>query len=113
MSRRRHVSVGQDFEGEIKLLESKTNDAVKRTEAKVKASAEKVRSWIALFIIFGGGTLLVGAILFGLYKDSFVELQRLWNVQGPMLGAIVTYYFGTGPKNDRGDGKARKLGAKR
>lgn len=92
----RRVGVGIDFDGEIKII-----------EAKRKRNVEQVRSWIVLTTLIVGVIALVMAASVGFSSGGgFGALQTVWNVTGPLFGAIVAYYFGTA--KEHGDGKGRK-----
>lgn len=56
-------------------------------------SEERTRT-VLVYVIVGLMTLfLVGAAVLGVFKGDFSNLQRVWNVTAPVLGAIVGYYL--------------------
>ena len=60
----------------------------------VPTSEAKTRGFLArgLAIFVGAAVTVTGA--FGLTTGNFVPLEAVWAVAGPIIGAIVAYYFG-------------------
>lgn len=75
-------AVGRDFEG-VEEVEAKTRDFLARLIAVATVASVGV------------------AGLYSLATDSYVAVAGVWSVAGPIIGAIVTYYFGP-QRNDTG-----------
>jgi hypothetical protein len=50
-----------------------------------------------LAVFVGAGVAISG--LYGLATGNFLPLETVWAVGGPIVGAIVTYYFGSQRKD--------------
>ena len=85
---RRRIKVGEEFDGQMRLVNANAN-----------ARKERVRSYIALGFLALSGSVLLGALVIGIWEDSFEKAQSLWLVLGPLVGAVFTYYFGPSKGN--------------
>ena len=74
-------AVGREFDG-VQEVEAKTRDFL----ARLIASATV------------GGVLVAGS--YGLITGNYMAVVAVWSVAGPIIGALVTYYFG--PQRDTG-----------
>jgi len=72
-------AIGREFEG-VQEIEAKTRDFL----ARLIASASIV------------GVLATGG--YGLMTGNYRAVIGVWSVAGPIIGALVTYYFG--PQRD-------------
>jgi len=69
-------------------------DGVQEVEAKTRAYLAKL---IASATV--AGALIAGG--YGLVTDNYIPVMGVWSVAGPIVGALVTYYFGP-QRNDTG-----------
>ena len=69
------VAIGREFEG-VEEIEAKTRAYL----AKLIASAPSIATFLA------GG--------YGLVAGNFMPVTAVWSVAGPIIGALVTHYFG-------------------
>jgi uncharacterized membrane protein YoaK (UPF0700 family) len=76
------VSVGSDF-GTIEDVDAKT------------------RGFIARAVVLAAIVGVVAAGLYGLFTGNFMAVASVWAVAGPLIGAVVAYYFGP-QRNDTG-----------
>jgi len=74
-------AIGREFEG-VQEIEAKTRDFL----ARLIASAT-----IAGVLVAGG---------YGLVTGKYMAVIGVWSVAGPIVGALVAYYFG--PQRDTG-----------
>jgi hypothetical protein len=75
-------AIGNDF-GNVEEVEAKTRDFLARLLASVAAA----------------GVLATGG--YGLITGNYVAVVGVWSVAGPIIGALVAYYFGP-QRNDTG-----------
>jgi hypothetical protein len=76
--------IGEAFElQEVHVIDAKTRGFLSR----------------AMAIGCGGGIAVSGC--YGLATGSFIAVEVVWAVAGPMLGAMVTHYFGSTGKDTR------------
>jgi len=54
----------------------------------------RTRGFLARGLAIFVGVAVVATGAYGLLTGSFVPLEAVWAVGGPMIGAIVAYYFG-------------------
>jgi hypothetical protein len=74
--------VGRDFElEEVHAIEARTRGFLSR----------------AIAIGAGGAVAITGG--YGLATGSYLAVEVVWAVAGPMFGALVTYYFGGAGKD--------------
>jgi hypothetical protein len=74
-------AIGQDFEG-VEEIEAKTRGFLARLLASAAVS----------------GVLATGG--YGLVTGNYTAAIAVWSVAGPIIGALVAYYFG--PQRDIG-----------
>lgn len=88
------VIVGEPFKGtSARMCEDK-----EAAQGAVQAAHEsKTRNAIAKAVCLTGGSALIGATILGAYDGSFDEVSNVWVAFGPILGAVVGYYFGGKP----------------
>jgi len=77
------VEVGDEFPLEAKVI-----------SAKADFFDRKFRAALAICVIAFGGVAAALTFLVGLLDGSYNELQCLWIAYGPVLGAVVGFYFG-------------------
>lgn len=68
-------AIGTDF-GPVRDLEAESRHLLTRLVATVAA----------------GGVAVAG--LYGLWREDYTPIVSVWSVAGPIVGALVTYYFG-------------------
>ena len=68
-------------------------DGVREVDAKTRAFL--ARSIVSTTIV---GVLAAGG--YGLVAGSYMAVIGVWSVAGPIIGALMTYYFG--PQRDTG-----------
>jgi hypothetical protein len=81
---KRRVNVGEDF----KL-------GIKASEPKGLIRHEETKSWVAKSAFYVAAASLTVSAGVGVIDGTFNELQTVWNVASPILGAIVGHYFGS------------------
>ncbi len=81
---RYRLRVGSDFE----LYEAHVIDA-------------RTRGFLSRSIAVGAGGSVAVTGAYGLATGSYVPLEVVWAVAGPMFGALVTHYFGSAGKDTR------------
>ncbi len=59
----------------------------------------KARGFLTRVIAIGAGGAVVVTGFYGLATGSYLAVQVVWAVAGPMLGAPVTHYFGSTGKD--------------
>lgn len=69
-------------------------DAVHVIDARTRGFLSR-----AIAIGAGGAVAITGG--YGLATGSYVAVEVVWAVAGPMLGAMVTHYFGSTGKDTR------------
>ncbi|WP_428486327.1 hypothetical protein [Rhodopila sp.] len=76
--------IGMDFElHEVHVIDARTRGFLSRVIA----------------VGAGGAVSVTGA--YGLATGSYAAVEIVWAVAGPMLGALVTHYFGSAGKDRR------------
>ncbi len=75
--------------------------------AKTNANESKTRSGLAYGAAAGGIVFVAGSAALGIYDGSFDELQSVWNVFGPIAGAVIGHYFGGA---EQGNGNKKNYG---
>jgi hypothetical protein len=76
--------IGQDFDlEEVHVIDART------------------RGFLSRAIAIGAGGAVVITSGYGLATGSYVALEVVWAVAGPMFGALVTNYFGLAGKDTR------------
>ncbi|MFL5288468.1 MAG: hypothetical protein ACJ8AW_47815 [Rhodopila sp.] len=76
--------IGRDFElEEVHVIDARTRGFLSR----------------AIAISAGGAVAVTGT--YGLATGSYLAVEVVWAVAGPMLGAMVTHYFGSAGKDTR------------
>jgi hypothetical protein len=75
-------AIGSDF-GKVEEVDAKTRDFLARLIATAAA----------IGILATGG--------YGLVTHDYIPVIGVWSVAGPIIGALVTYYFGP-RRNDTG-----------
>jgi putative effector of murein hydrolase len=81
---KKRVSVGQDFEIRLAIL-----------ELTGSTWHEATKSWIVKAVFCGSAVALAVSAGIGGVDGTFNELQAVWNVGGGILGAIRGHYFGS------------------
>lgn len=61
----------------------------------------RTRGFLSRAIAIGSGSAVGIAGCYGLATGSYVAVEIVWAVAGPMLGALVTHYFGATGKEIR------------
>ena len=61
----------------------------------------KTRGFLARYIAMSVGAAVVVTGGYGLLTGSYVAVEVVWAVAGPIIGAIVSHYFGP-PRKDTG-----------
>jgi hypothetical protein len=76
--------IGRDFElEEVHVIDARTRGFLSR----------------AIAIGAGGAVAVTGT--YGLATSGYLAVEVVWAVAGPMLGAMVTHYFGSAGKDTR------------
>lgn len=78
---------GEDFPLEVKVIEAKTRGAESR-----------FRGIISLGILISSAIALAVATILGLFDGIFNELNLVWSLSAPFIGAVTVHYLGK--KND-------------
>jgi hypothetical protein len=82
--RRFQPRIGRDFDLEdVHVIDARTRGFLSRTIA----------------VGAGGAIIITGG--YGLATGSYVAVEVVWAVAGPMFGALVTHYFGSTGKDTR------------
>ena len=68
---------------------------------RVEDVEAKTRDFLARFIALASGSMVAVTGAYGLITGSYTPLIAVWAVAGPLIGAVVTYYFGP-QRNDTG-----------
>jgi hypothetical protein len=68
---------------------------------KVHVIDARTRGFLSRAIAIGAGGAVVITGGYGLATGSYVTVEVVWAVAGPMFGALVTYYFGLAGKDTR------------
>ena len=55
----------------------------------------KARGFLSRAIAIGAGGAVAVTGAYGLATGSYLAVEVVWAVAGPMLGALVTHYFGS------------------
>lgn len=74
-------AIGEDF-GSVDEVEARTRDFLARV----------IALGVVITLVASGG--------YGLFTENYVPVVGVWSVTAPIIGALVTYYFG--PKRDTG-----------
>jgi hypothetical protein len=61
----------------------------------------KTRDFLARSIVLASGSMVAVTGGYGLITGIYTPLIAVWAVAGPLIGAVVTYYFGP-QRNDTG-----------
>lgn len=94
----RNVIVGDDFTS-IEVAEEMKQRA-ELFSASTAHNESRTRTILAYGICAIAAAFAICAAAIGFHDGSYDELQSVWNVVGPMLGAVLVYYFGaSGKKN--------------
>ncbi|MBV9783638.1 MAG: hypothetical protein JO264_07435 [Acidisphaera sp.] len=72
-------AIGKDF-GSVDEVEARTRDFLARV----------IALGVMIMLLVSGG--------YGLFTGNYVPVVGVWSVTAPIIGALVTYYFG--PKRD-------------
>jgi hypothetical protein len=72
--------------------------AIGRDFGKVEDVEAKTRDFLARFIAFGSGLTVAVTGIYGLVTGNYTAVIAVWAVAGPIIGAVVAYYFG--PQRD-------------
>ena len=81
---KRSVKVGRRFEGlDAEVL-----------EATARVAKAKTANGLAWLFLSGFFIALSAASVIGVVDGTFNELNAVWIVAAPVLGAVITYYFG-------------------
>jgi hypothetical protein len=82
--RRFQPRIGRDFDlQEVDVIDART------------------RGFLSRIIAVGAGGAIVVTGGYGLATGSYVAVEVVWAVAGPMFGALVTHYFGPTGKDTR------------
>jgi hypothetical protein len=82
--RRFQPRIGRDFELEdVHVIDARARGALSRASA----------------LGAGGAVTVTGS--YGLATGDYLAVEGVWAVAGPMLGALVTHYFGSTGKDIR------------
>lgn len=90
----KRVVVGEAFDSLESQVEETAEVDVTMIVAKTEAKRADTRKNLAYGAVAVGAAFLVASASMGVYDDSFDELQSVWNVLGPIVGAIFGHYFG-------------------
>ena len=71
-------------------------------EFDVQEEEAKTRGFLARLIALTTVTAVVAAGGYGLITGNFSAVNAVWIVAGPIVGAVVTYYFGRHERKDTG-----------
>jgi len=66
---------------------------------EVPSIEAKTRGFLARFIAFSVGLALLAAGTYGLRTGDYHALEVVWAIAGPIVGAVVTFYFGAHRKD--------------
>lgn len=103
---KKRVVVGEAFDSlEAEVATTSESRSAEVIHAEVDANESKTRSNLAYGAAMGGILALMVSGGMGAYDGSFNELQSVWNVFGPIIGAVVGHYFGGSGRKE--DGKKR------
>jgi hypothetical protein len=61
----------------------------------------QTRDFLAKAIVVAAGVALATTGVYGLFTGNFNIVIAVWAVAGPLVGGVVTYYFGP-QRNDTG-----------
>ena len=61
----------------------------------------RARGFLSRAIAVGSGGAVAISGCYGLATGSYIAVQVVWAVAGPLLGAMVTHYFGSTGRNTR------------
>lgn len=73
--------------------------AIGREFDGVQEADAKTRGFLARLIASTTVAAVAAAGIYSLFAGSFTAIIAVWSVAGPIIGAVVTYYFG---RNDSG-----------
>jgi hypothetical protein len=71
-------------------------------EFDVREADAKTRGFLARLIALTTVTAVVAAGGYGLITGNFSAVNAVWIVAGPIIGAVVTHYFGRPERKDTG-----------
>jgi hypothetical protein len=54
----------------------------------------RTRGFLVRAVILGAGAAMASASAYGVITGNYIATEVVWAVAGPMLGAVMTYYFG-------------------
>lgn len=80
---KRKIDVGEDFPLDAEVIVAKTEHDEAKTRGK-----------IALLVVCFVGLSVMVTFFFGCFDGSFNELNALWIAGGPIIGALINWYFG-------------------
>ncbi|MEA2772699.1 MAG: hypothetical protein QOD93_5661 [Acetobacteraceae bacterium] len=61
----------------------------------------RTRGFLSRAIAVGAGGAIAISGTYGLATGSYIAVEVVWAVAGPMFGALVTHYFGSAGKDTR------------
>jgi hypothetical protein len=61
----------------------------------------RTRGFLSRVISIGAGGAIAITGVYGMISGSYIAVEVVWAVAGPMCGALVTYYFGSAGKDTR------------
>jgi hypothetical protein len=61
----------------------------------------RTRGFLSRVIAVGAGGAITITGIYGMISGSYIAVEVVWAVAGPMCGALVTHYFGAAGKNAR------------
>ena len=68
---------------------------------KVEEVEARTRGFVARVVVSTGVGAVVAAGGYSLFTGNFVAVAAVWAIVGPLIGAVVIYYFGP-QRNDTG-----------
>ena len=61
----------------------------------------RTRGFLSRVIALGAGGAIAITGVYGMISGSYIAVEVVWAVAGPMCGALVTHYSGSAGKNTR------------
>jgi hypothetical protein len=61
----------------------------------------RTRGFLSRAVALGAGGAIAISGTYGLATGSYIAVEVVWAVAGPMFGALVTHYFGSPGKDTR------------
>jgi hypothetical protein len=68
---------------------------------RVEDVEAKTRDFLTRFIVSASGSMVAVTGVYGLITGNYTPIIAIWAIAGPIIGAVVTYYFGP-QRNDTG-----------